>query len=323
MNYAYARSSGIRQEMSCPVQADAMRSYAATFQETIDEVFSDAAVSGFETEFFTRPEARRLMAVLQPGDHVYVHKIDRMGRQTVDILQVIEWFRRRRVSLHIVDFGGHALDLETPAGFVMIAIQAVFAEFEAKRIGERVRHAISYRARMGLPTINVTPPGMQRLYRRDPVPSVKVQITYGWHSRECDIVRELHRRVIPPGRGFQPIAEDFCRRQLRSPPNGRKEGFLWSYDRGRGPEPRWTDGRLRKAYRWYCCLLEFGLDIESYPANDVAAIMHPWSSVQPKPRSLAEWAQQEPQSFQAACVALTQRGYSLGSREALSSASSL
>ncbi|MCH8196381.1 MAG: recombinase family protein, partial [Chloroflexi bacterium] len=52
---------------------------------------------------------------------------------------------------HVLDFGGQALNLEGATGFAMVAMQAVFAEVEAKRISERTKEALKYRRDRGMP----------------------------------------------------------------------------------------------------------------------------------------------------------------------------
>jgi putative DNA-invertase from lambdoid prophage Rac len=64
----------------------------------------DAGDSG-GTPLGKRPEGARLLATVQPGDIVVVAEMDRMFRSALDALQTIESFKRRKVSLWLLDLG--------------------------------------------------------------------------------------------------------------------------------------------------------------------------------------------------------------------------
>ena len=46
-----------------------------------------------------------LMKNLKKGDHIICSALDRFSRKNLDLLQVIEKFKRMRVSLHFTEFG--------------------------------------------------------------------------------------------------------------------------------------------------------------------------------------------------------------------------
>jgi DNA invertase Pin-like site-specific DNA recombinase len=53
--------------------------------------------------FAERPESKRLLELLKPGDIIVSPKLDRMFRSALDALQTIEELKRRKVSLLLLD----------------------------------------------------------------------------------------------------------------------------------------------------------------------------------------------------------------------------
>ena len=84
------------------------------------------------------PERARLIADARDGrlDLVMVWRLDRLGRSTRDLLEVIENFGAWGVGVLSVK---EALDTTTPAGKLVFTIFASIAEFERALIVERVR----------------------------------------------------------------------------------------------------------------------------------------------------------------------------------------
>jgi putative DNA-invertase from lambdoid prophage Rac len=83
-----------------------------------------------------RPEGKRLLEVVQPGDTVLTTKLDRMFRSALDALEVLGQLKRQSVSLHMIDLGG---DVTTDgiAKLVFTILSAV-AEAERDRTRERI-----------------------------------------------------------------------------------------------------------------------------------------------------------------------------------------
>jgi DNA invertase Pin-like site-specific DNA recombinase len=142
--------------------------------------YQDHAVSGRKVPFGERPDGRRLLRELQRGDHLVVVRMDRLGRRTLDILQVIETMEKRGITLHIIDFFGFELaGTQSPISRLMINLLASFAQFEGDMISTRCREAIGELRRQGRRTNHIAPrgykftksgmvvedPEMQQLYR--------------------------------------------------------------------------------------------------------------------------------------------------------------
>ena len=288
-NYAYARASTIVQETSCAVQEDLMCQAIEQCSEILDRAFIDEDTSGRVYPFLDREAAKQLMAVVKPGDHVHVHKLDRLGRSTVDILNTITAFMNRSVHLHVLDFGGQALNLEGATGFAMVAMQAVFAEVEAKRISERTKEALKYRRDRGMPVNAHSPFGMRRKKRKRP--SGKHEPYDEWDAGECQDIREIYRRVRENGERVYHIAIEFAK-QGRKTANGKP----WA----RPPKREggvWRDGRVRRVFNWYTCLRGLKMDVESAPVATVAVFSSYWRRAK-APRNLSQWRSADPDGLE-------------------------
>ena len=74
-----------------------------------------------------------------------VHSIDRLGRNTLDILTTIKWFTRQQVNIISQKEGLQTLledGTENPTAKLMVGILGTLAEFELSRIRERQAEGI-------------------------------------------------------------------------------------------------------------------------------------------------------------------------------------
>lgn len=92
----------------------------------------------------TRPGGRDLGDKLRAREagSVVALKLDRLFRSVVDCLQVIEGWERNGVALHLVDFGGMAVDTSSAIGKMFLTISSGFAEFERNLTKERTKAAM-------------------------------------------------------------------------------------------------------------------------------------------------------------------------------------
>jgi putative DNA-invertase from lambdoid prophage Rac len=95
--------------------------------------FQDNAVSG-AIPAAQRPGLSALLAYVREGDLVIVAAIDRLGRNTIDVLTTVESLRAKGVSVVSLREG---FDLATPVGKAMLTMLAAMAELEKDNI--RVR----------------------------------------------------------------------------------------------------------------------------------------------------------------------------------------
>ncbi len=119
---------------------------AAMAQAGVTKVYTDRGVSG---SVASRPELDRALDHLREGDVLVVWKLDRLGRNTKNVLEVIEQLSAKGVGFRSLTEG---LDTTGPMGKAMLTILAAFAELERSTMLERTRaglDAAKARGRVG------------------------------------------------------------------------------------------------------------------------------------------------------------------------------
>ncbi|MEV2224042.1 recombinase family protein [Nocardia vinacea] len=131
----YARVSTTDQDPQ--LQLDALEAAGAS------RVFIDHGVSGAKTE---RPELDACLDHLRKGDVLTVWKLDRLGRNTVHVLQLIEQLTQRGIGFRSLTEG---LRTDGPMGKAMLTIMAAFAQLERDTMIERTRAGLAAAAANG------------------------------------------------------------------------------------------------------------------------------------------------------------------------------
>ena len=110
--------------------------------EKLTVVFTDKA-SGKNTD---RPQLQALLAGNWPkGSVVVVHSMDRLARSLSDLLQLVENFTARGLSVEFVKEGKSFKggDNTDPMDKLMLSLLGAFAEYERTLIRERQREGIA------------------------------------------------------------------------------------------------------------------------------------------------------------------------------------
>ena len=98
-------------------------------------------LSGKDTN---RPQFLLMMANLREGDIINVHSLDRVGRNTKDILEIVQQVKDKGCLIHFhkenLKFDGTKSDLYSD---LLLTILAGFSEFERSIILERQREGIA------------------------------------------------------------------------------------------------------------------------------------------------------------------------------------
>lgn len=123
--YGYVRTSTADQNAA--LQRDAMTAAGIT------KVYADEGVSG---TLASRPQLEKLLDRLEMGDEVVAWKLDRMGRNTRNVLELIETITSKGASFRSLTEG---ITTTGPMGRAMLTIMSAFAELERDTIVERTR----------------------------------------------------------------------------------------------------------------------------------------------------------------------------------------
>ncbi|BDC38938.1 recombinase family protein [Paraburkholderia terrae] len=107
----------------------------------LDKTFTDKA-SGKDTN---RPQLAACLDYCRDGDTLHVHSIDRLARNTENLLQIVRDLTERGVSVRFekenLTFNGG--DSKSPMDELMLTMLAGFAQFERSMIRERQREGIA------------------------------------------------------------------------------------------------------------------------------------------------------------------------------------
>ena len=99
----------------------------------VETWFADEGVSG-AVEALQRPEFAELFKFIHKGDTLIVPAVDRLGRNTIDVLDTVEALQGKGVSIISLREG---FDLSTPIGKAMLTMLAAVAELERSNIKTR------------------------------------------------------------------------------------------------------------------------------------------------------------------------------------------
>jgi DNA invertase Pin-like site-specific DNA recombinase len=107
---------------------------------TFDKVFEDK-VSGKDNN---RPALQAMLDYIREGDELYVHSLDRLGRNTADLIELMNTLRAKGVTV-VFDKQGLTFkpDASNPINDLMFTMLAAFSQFERELMLERQREGIA------------------------------------------------------------------------------------------------------------------------------------------------------------------------------------
>ena len=130
----YARVSSKEQNLNR--QLDELKNYKC------DEIFTDK-MTGSTNE---RPQLRRCLESLQPGDCLLVASIDRLGRNMLGVATLLDELDKREISFRSLKEG---FDYRSPFGKMFMLMAPGFAEMEREQIKDRQREGITAARKRG------------------------------------------------------------------------------------------------------------------------------------------------------------------------------
>ncbi len=98
--------------------------------------FQDEGISG-KCPSARRPAFQELLGKIRKGETLVVSKMDRLGRDAIDVLQTVRLLQERGVHV-IVHQLGHT-DLTSPAGKLLLTMLSALAEMERDLLVERTQ----------------------------------------------------------------------------------------------------------------------------------------------------------------------------------------
>ena len=141
--FAYCRVS--KAELTTENQIHAIRERGF---DILDSRIITETVSG-SVPTAQRKEFARLVDRMEAHDRLVVLKLDRLGRDSIDVISTVRMLAEKQIKVICLDIG--EVDLTSAAGQLIFGVMCQFAEFERNRIIERTKESIERRKAQGLP----------------------------------------------------------------------------------------------------------------------------------------------------------------------------
>ncbi|HBW7862260.1 TPA: recombinase family protein [Klebsiella pneumoniae] len=133
--FAYCRVSTLEQNTENQRREIEAAGFAIRPQRLIEEYISGSVAAG------ERPGFIRLLDRMENGDVLIVTKLDRLGRNAMDIRKTVELLAASEIRVHCLALGG--VDLTSPAGKMTMQVISAVAEFERDLLLERTHAGIA------------------------------------------------------------------------------------------------------------------------------------------------------------------------------------
>lgn len=106
----------------------------------LDFWLSDTGISG-KTCASQRPEFARLLEKIRDGETIVVSKLDRLGRDSIDVLQTVRMLSDRQIKVIVHQLG--QTDLTSPAGKLLLTMLSAVAAMERDLLVERTQAGLA------------------------------------------------------------------------------------------------------------------------------------------------------------------------------------
>lgn len=133
--FAYCRVSTVDQTTDNQVREIEAAGFAVDPKRIITETVS-GSLPAMERKGFAK-----LLERMEGGDVLIVTKLDRLGRNAMDVRSTVERLAGEGVRVHCLALGG--VDLTSPAGKMTMGVIAAVAEFERDLLIERTQSGLS------------------------------------------------------------------------------------------------------------------------------------------------------------------------------------
>lgn len=134
MLIGYARVS--KQEQNLELQIEALN------QSGCEEILNDK-VSGSRSD---RPGLKKALELLRKGDTLVVWKLDRLGRSTKNLVDLISDLSKKGIEFKSLT---DSIDTHTPSGRFFFHVMASLAEMERELMVERTRAGLAVARKLG------------------------------------------------------------------------------------------------------------------------------------------------------------------------------
>ncbi len=168
---------------------------------TVYKIYSDEGISG--KNITARPALKELLNDANEGkfDSVMVWKINRIGRNLKDVLDMVDLFDRNNITFKSAT---EPFDTTTPGGKMQFQMVALIGEFERGTIAQNVKMAMMARAREGRWNGNIII-GYDLKQKEHTTNKKRKDTELVINEKEAEIVRTIFK-MYSQGNGYKAIA---------------------------------------------------------------------------------------------------------------------
>lgn len=141
--FAYARVSTIEQTSENQIREIETAGFSIEAHRIITEIVSGSSAIAQRKGFF------RLLDKMEKGDVLVVTKLDRLGRDAIDVSMTVARLEKMGVRVHCLALGG--VDLTSSAGKMTMNVINAVAQFERDLLIERTQAGLSRAKAEGRP----------------------------------------------------------------------------------------------------------------------------------------------------------------------------
>jgi len=194
-----------RERQSIATQRDFAARYCALHEIDVHAVYADDGISG-TVPLDRRPEGLRMLkeAKLKQFEQILVYRLDRLGRDTRQILNSVDEFEKCGIRVKSLS---EEFDAATATGRLMLTLLSGFAAHERDVIRERSVAGTNRVVEAGAWLGGIVPYGYrkegQRSQSRLVISEEKIA---GVDLSEADVVRTIYRMAAEQGKSCQKIA---------------------------------------------------------------------------------------------------------------------
>ena len=177
----------------------------STTDQTTDNQIAEIRAAGFDlahhrvvTETISgsvpameRPQFSRLLDRMEAEDVLLVTKLDRLGRNAMDVRATVERLSAGGIKVHCLALGG--VDLTSAAGRMTMGVIAAVAEFERDLLIERTQSGLK-RAKINGTRLG-RPPALSEVEQREVATKRLAGVSLGVLAKEYKVTRSAIQRI--------------------------------------------------------------------------------------------------------------------------------
>jgi putative DNA-invertase from lambdoid prophage Rac len=183
--FIYARVSTTEQDTESQIKEIMESGFNVETHRIIRESISGSTATADRKEFI------RLLDKLEKGDVLVVTKLDRLGRNAIDVSSTVSKLASIGVKVHCLQLGG--IDLTSSAGKMTMGIVNTMAEFERDLIIERTKMGLINAKEKGV--ILGRPPKLTNEDKVKIIAKIKEGVSVSSLAREFNVARTSIQRI--------------------------------------------------------------------------------------------------------------------------------